>query len=89
VEEKPQKRVLILHSLGRNFSPFDEFASRFQKDLRAKAATVVEFFDASLESARFNEVKGGTGSSHRRRFSPPASRDAFRMTPRPSLTPRR
>ncbi len=54
-EEKPHKRVLILHSLGRNFSPFVEFASGFQRELSRRAPTPVEFFEASLDSARFTD----------------------------------
>ena len=54
-EERPHKRVLILHSLGRNFSPFVEFASGFQRELSRRAPTPVEFFEASLDSARFTD----------------------------------
>ena len=54
-EEEPHKRVLILHSLGRNFSPFVEFASGFQRELSRRAPTPVEFFEASLDSARFTD----------------------------------
>ena len=45
VEEEPAKRVLLLHSLGRNFSPFAELASGLQRELVRRAPTKVEFFE--------------------------------------------
>jgi signal transduction histidine kinase len=55
VEEEPPKRVLLLYSLGRNFSPFAELASGVQREISRQSPTRVEFFEASLESARFEE----------------------------------
>jgi signal transduction histidine kinase len=54
-EQEPHKRVLMLYSLGPSFAPFDEFASGFQRELSRRSPTPVEFFEASLESARFEE----------------------------------
>jgi signal transduction histidine kinase len=54
-EAKPRKRVLLLHSLGRDFSPFEELAAEFQRELTRRAPFRVEYFEASLESARFRE----------------------------------
>jgi signal transduction histidine kinase len=52
-QEASHKRVLFLHSFGPNFAPFDEFAFRLQTDLARLSPTPVEFFEASLETARF------------------------------------
>jgi signal transduction histidine kinase len=51
--EDTHKRVLILHSFGRDFGPYAEVASRFQETLGRLSPGTVEFFEASLESARF------------------------------------
>lgn len=51
--EVPHKRVLLLHSYGPNFAPFKEYASGLRKELTRLSPTPVEFFEASLESARF------------------------------------
>ena len=54
--EVPHKRVLLLHSYGPNFAPFKEYASGLRKELTRLSPTPVEFFEASLESARFPAV---------------------------------
>lgn len=51
--QETHKRVLILYSFGPNFAPFDAFASGLRKELAHLSPTPVEFFEASLETARF------------------------------------
>ena len=50
--EQPQ-RVLLLHSFGPNFSPFNSFASTFRADLVGRSPRPIDIYEASLESARF------------------------------------
>lgn len=47
------RRVLLLHSFGFDFAPFDAFAAEFRTDLAADFPDSIEFFQISLESARF------------------------------------
>jgi len=47
------KRVLILHSFGRDFATYAEVSSSFQTELARLSPQPVEFFEASLETARF------------------------------------
>jgi signal transduction histidine kinase len=48
-------RILLLHSFGREFAPFSVFAGHFRTDLARQSPTPVDFYDVSLESARFDE----------------------------------
>ena len=52
-EEGP-RRVLLIHSFGRDFSPFAEVAARFRTRLAELSPEPVEFIDAPLEMARFD-----------------------------------
>jgi signal transduction histidine kinase len=52
-EEGP-RQVLLIHSFGRDFSPFAEVAARFRTRLAELSPEPVEFIDASLEMARFD-----------------------------------
>jgi signal transduction histidine kinase len=54
--QETHKRVLVLHSFGRSFAPYDEFASGFQRELAQLSSEPVEFFEVSLETARFTEA---------------------------------
>jgi hypothetical protein len=45
--------VLIVHSFGPNFAPFDEFASGLKRELARISPAPVEYFEASIETARF------------------------------------
>jgi len=54
------KRVLILHSLGRDFAPFSAAAAGFRTELARQSAEPIEFLEASLETARFTEVMSET-----------------------------
>jgi signal transduction histidine kinase len=48
--------VVILHSYGQDFSPYSDVASSFEAELARLSPQPVEFFDASLASARFAEA---------------------------------
>ncbi len=48
------KRVLVLQSYGRNFSPWDEFTRSFRAELDQRSSTPIEYYDASITSERFN-----------------------------------
>lgn len=49
------RRVLILHSFGRDFAPFNAVSSGFRTELARQSAEPIEFLEASLETARFVE----------------------------------
>ena len=49
------KRVLILDSFGRDVAPFAAVASAFRTTLAEELGAPVNFFDASLDMARFGE----------------------------------
>ena len=49
-------RVLLLHSFGRDFAPYDTFAGTFRTELASWSPEPVDVFEASLESARFGEA---------------------------------
>jgi signal transduction histidine kinase len=50
------KRVFLLHSFGSDFGPYNEVTSRFQTELARLWPGTVEFYEASLETARFAEI---------------------------------
>jgi formate hydrogenlyase transcriptional activator len=50
------KRVLILHSLGRNFAPFSAVSSSFRTALTQQSKGPIEILEASLESPLFAEA---------------------------------
>lgn len=49
------RRVLMLHSLGVDFAPFGDFAEGFREALVKQSPEPIDFYDASLEAARFRE----------------------------------
>ena len=49
------RRVLILHSFGRDFAPFNAVSSTFRTELARQSAAPIEFFEASLENTLFAE----------------------------------
>jgi PAS domain S-box-containing protein len=51
------RRVLLIHSFGRDFAPFNLMASHFRTELGKLYPERVEFVDASLEMARFDGVE--------------------------------
>ena len=59
--DKPQvKRVLILHSFGRNFAPFTAVSTTFRAELARQSAAPIDFLEASLESTMFAEAGSET-----------------------------
>ena len=54
------RRVLILHSFGRNFAPFTAVSSTFRAELARQSAVPIEFLEASLESTLFAEAGSET-----------------------------
>ncbi len=51
------RRVLLVHSFGRDFAPFNEVSGQFRTELARRSPQPVEFLDASLEMARFDGVE--------------------------------
>jgi hypothetical protein len=49
------RRVLLLNSFGRDFAPFGELAIKFREELVRQSPSSIDFYEASLESARFRE----------------------------------
>jgi len=47
------KRVLLLHSFGRDFSPWNEYARGIREELGRQSPDPVDIFEASLATARF------------------------------------
>jgi PAS domain S-box-containing protein len=51
----PVRHVLVLHSFGREFAPFSIMSATFRTELARQSAVPVEFYEASIEMARFSE----------------------------------
>ncbi|HMP82351.1 MAG TPA: PAS domain S-box protein [Verrucomicrobiota bacterium] len=49
------ENVLIIHSFGRDFAPFDAFSAGFRTELIRQSSTPVDIYEVSLESARFDD----------------------------------
>ncbi|MGN6554039.1 MAG: PAS domain-containing protein, partial [Verrucomicrobiota bacterium] len=49
-------RVLIIHSFGREFAPFDTMSSSFRTELARQSSEPVEFYEASVMTTRTAEV---------------------------------
>jgi hypothetical protein len=47
------KRILLLHSFGRDFSPWNEYAKQIRVELRQQVAGPIDIFEVSLATARF------------------------------------
>ena len=47
------KRILLLHSFGRDFSPWNEYARHLRAELNRQAKEPVDIYEASLATARF------------------------------------
>lgn len=50
------RRILIIHSFGREFAPFDKMTSVFRTELARQFPEPVEFYESSIETARFAEI---------------------------------
>ncbi len=59
--DAPHKHVLLLHSYGRGFEPFNTFSETFRTELAQQLGEPVEFSDVPLEGARF-ESQASEGS---------------------------
>jgi signal transduction histidine kinase/ABC-type uncharacterized transport system substrate-binding protein len=49
------KRVLLLHSFGPNFSPYNEYVVKLREDLARRSPEPMDIYEASLATARFAE----------------------------------
>ncbi|MFD1987405.1 histidine kinase [Mesorhizobium newzealandense] len=49
------KRVLLLHSFGRDFAPFSEMTKSFQSALVKRSPEPLDIYEASIFTARFQE----------------------------------
>ena len=53
------KRVMLLHSFGRDFAPWNEYARTIREELAQQSKEPVDIFEASLATARFAEDEEG------------------------------
>jgi hypothetical protein len=51
------RRVLLLHSFGRNFQPFDAFTAHLRTDLSELSSEPLDLYEVSIETARFSEAQ--------------------------------
>jgi hypothetical protein len=49
------KRVLMLHSFGRDFKPWDEYAKNIRTELEQRSPWPLDIYDFSLHTARFSD----------------------------------
>ena len=56
-EAAAPKRVLILHSYGRDFAPYDVITSVFRTDLARRASGPITFVEANLDFRRASSDK--------------------------------
>jgi signal transduction histidine kinase len=54
------RRVLMLHSFGRNFAPFSDFAGQFREELVQRSPEPIDLYEASLETARYSDPQDET-----------------------------
>src|ERR1700730_16858762 len=53
------KRVLLLHSFGRDFAPWNQYARTIREELVRQSSGPIDFFEASLATARFADDDEG------------------------------
>jgi signal transduction histidine kinase len=53
------KRILLLHSFGRDFAPWNEYARTIREELVRQSPEPVDIFEASLATARFADDEEG------------------------------
>jgi signal transduction histidine kinase len=53
------KRVLLLHSFGRDFAPWSEYARTFREELNRQSPDSIDLYEASLATARFPDEEEG------------------------------
>jgi signal transduction histidine kinase len=49
------QRVLLLHSFGQDFSPWNTITPRFREELRKQSPYPIDLYEASLQAERFGE----------------------------------
>jgi PAS domain S-box-containing protein len=59
VEGGEPRRVLLIHSFGREFQPFTTFSGDFCSGLARQSSPPVDFFDVALAGARFESQEEG------------------------------
>jgi ABC-type uncharacterized transport system substrate-binding protein len=53
------KRVLIVHSVGRDFSPWDNYAKAIREELARQSNEPIDIFETALTTARFSDGPEG------------------------------
>src|SRR5260370_35791616 len=53
------KRVMLLHSFGRDFAPWSEYARIIREELGQQSKEPLDIFETSLATARFAEDEEG------------------------------
>jgi signal transduction histidine kinase len=53
------RRVLLLHSFGRDFAPWNEYARSIREELGLQSKEPIDIFEASLATARSTDVEEG------------------------------
>jgi hypothetical protein len=53
------RRVLLLHSFGRDFAPWSEYARTFREELTRQSPEPIDLYEASLATARFPDDEEG------------------------------
>jgi signal transduction histidine kinase len=53
------KRVMLLHSFGRDFAPWNEYARTIREELDQQSKEPLDIFEASLATARFRDNDEG------------------------------
>jgi len=56
LEAAEPRRVLLMHSFGREFAPFNEFSVRFREELVRQSPEPLDIYEASYETARFSDT---------------------------------
>ena len=52
------RRILLLHSFGPHFPPWNVIATRFRQELRDRSPDAIDLYEASLQSDRFSAPEG-------------------------------
>jgi signal transduction histidine kinase len=53
------RRVLLLHSFGRDFAPWNEYARTIREELGRRSKESIDIFEASLATARSGDIDEG------------------------------